>query len=318
MPLKTLLIKSAVVMLCSPIFCSMASNTVIHISIDGLRGDALSAHSETVLPNFHKIISISNGYTLNATTDFASTRTLANHVSMITGMTVSQHQWTINEYESTSPITVHNNTGSNIVSVFGKVKEAGYSTALFATKDKFALFKNSWPSDIDEFQINQLEVTSLVSAFNDHLSNKPAYAFLHIRLPDSAGHEFSWGSNEYFLAVEQSDVLIGSVINAVEQHGMSEQTAYIVTADHGGTNGNIEHDTQTNQDRTIPFILACPNIDNFNVPDGTANSESSNLALKMLGLNTIPGAANNLPLRGCFKNNLSWLPAIYYLLQDDW
>src|SRR3989338_7475933 len=112
---------------------------VILISIDGLRPDALSALGPRQTPNFHRLI-LGGASTMNARTDPDFTTTLPNHFSIITGRPVrgaAGHQYETNEAASKN---IHDIKGEFVKSVFDVAHEAGFSTAMLASKNKFAVF----------------------------------------------------------------------------------------------------------------------------------------------------------------------------------
>jgi arylsulfatase A-like enzyme len=87
--------------------------------------------------------------------------------------------------------------------------------------------------------------SNLVNAVLATLSNAlPAYLFLHLADPDTLGHATYWGSPDYSNAVRHIDGQIGRVLDAVAANpSLSNQTAMIVTTDHGGgspTNSQLD------------------------------------------------------------------------------
>lgn len=251
----------------------MAAEHVIHISVDGLHGQAINLLGKQAIPNFFRLRD--QGLTTElARTDPVYTYTLPNHTSMMTGRIVEGgHQWEINQ-DPGAPITIHSNAGSYITSIFDVVHDAGMSTSLFTGKDKFAIFDRSWDGTngaddtngvdngkdkIDRYYYEpdtQLLVAEFISDLGSFTRN---YAFLHIRDPDSTGHASSWDlspGSAYMESVSQVDNYIGDILNFVESNPRyKNSTAVILVADHGGTIGGTTHHPQSYQSHIIPFYL---------------------------------------------------------------
>jgi predicted AlkP superfamily pyrophosphatase or phosphodiesterase len=58
--------------------------------------------------------------------------------------------------------------------------------------------------------------------------------FVHYNGADMAGHDFGWGSPQYYGAIEAIDSEIGQVLDSLEDNGLSKETLIVITADHGG------------------------------------------------------------------------------------
>jgi arylsulfatase A-like enzyme len=86
--------------------------------------------------------------------------------------------------------------------------------------------------------------------------------FVHLAEPDTAGHARGWMSLDYLNAVRKADRAVGSILDAVDASGRSATTAFLVTADHGGS--GTGHWAFLNPDKpehvTIPWICAGPGV----------------------------------------------------------
>ena len=84
-------------------------------------------------------------YTLNARTVREQTSTMPNHTAMLTGRRVDDrhggHGYTEN-FDNGG--TVHRAAGHYVASVFDVVHDNGGSTAMFASKAKFRLYRRTW------------------------------------------------------------------------------------------------------------------------------------------------------------------------------
>ncbi len=250
---------------------------VIHISVDGLNAGILQSLIDAgEAPNF-KRFEVEGAWTLNGRTDFSHTDTLPNHTTMLTGRPVLRpadlpHAPFHNGTENSSPqkrATLHKD--EYIPSVFDVVHDAGRSTALYASKDKFAIYDQSYdetngvPSargrdKIDKFLTADDGPPRYSQGLNERFVEEMGaqhynYAFVHYRDPDSAGHATRWGSSAYRQAIHGVDEYLGAVFRLVESDPQFKgKTTIILTADHGGW--ALGHDDpEVAESYTIPIFV---------------------------------------------------------------
>jgi hypothetical protein len=313
-----------------------AADFVIHISVDGLRPDYMQTLIDAGrLPNL-KRFQTEGAWTNNSRTDYTHTITLPNHTSMLTGRPVSQpvgmpntthHGYTLN-VDPLPTATLHNTGNSNVpykASTFDVAHDAGLSTALFASKNKFVIYDQSYNATtgaehangrdkIDTYFGPEVTATMQDQLLADLAANHFNYTFVHYADTDDAGHGSGWGSTAWNNALIMIDGYLGEVFDLVESDGaFAGQTAVILSADHGGTGtGHSTATAATNY--TIPFFAWGAGVANgdlyaFNsdtrTDPGTSrpdyvvsgqpirNGDGGNLALSLLGLDPIPGSLIN-------------------------
>ncbi len=122
----------------------------------------------------------------------------------------------------------------------------------------------------------------------------PDVLFLHFDQVDGAGHSsgFSPGVPSYMSAISAVDGHIGDVLAAIaaRPERAAEQWVVVLTTDHGGTSGG-SHGGQSNEERTIPFIVSGNGI-----PAGVSTASPGQAAvpatvMRYFGL-SIPAAWN--------------------------
>ncbi len=316
---------------------------VIHISVDGLRPDYMQTQIDTgTTPNL-KRFQDEGAWTNNARTDYSHTNTLPNHTSMLTGRPVcSPTELSCNPVGATHTLhhgytsngdppanwTLHNQGNLNIpykASTFDVVHDAGFSTALYASKSKFVIYDQSYNATtgaphpngadkIDTFANPESSLTMQNQLLTELAANHFAYTFIHYADTDDAGHSFGWGSTQWNNALITIDGYLGQVFDLVENdETFAGRTAIVLSADHGGTGtGHGTATTATNY--TIPFFVwgagvAHGDLYGFNsdtrTNPGTSrldyvvsgqpirNGDGGNLALDLLGLGAIPGSMIN-------------------------
>jgi hypothetical protein len=294
---------------------------VLAISVDGLNVKALERLGHEGAPNFHRLLE-EGASTLNARTEREQTITLPNHTGMLTGRRIAKdlngHGVTWNT--DRPRMTVQKGAGHRVASVFSVVHAAGGSTALFSTKAKFSLFNRSWDTAIDRFRVDERQLALVRSARRDLVEHRRDFTFLHVSLPDQAGHEYGFMSDSYVDAVRRTDVLLGQVLATIESNpALAEDLAVILTADHGGDGPN-HSDARRLANYRVPFLAWGANIpagdlyalnpDYVNPGDGrptydgpqpVRNADVANLATDLLGLGAVPGseldAAQDLDVR---------------------
>ncbi len=74
------------------------------------------------------------------------------------------------------------------------------------------------------------------------------FTFVYLGSIDIAGHQFGWMSDGYLRQVEQTDVHVGTVLDA-----LPPETVTIIHADHGGH--ERDHGTDMPEDMTIPWMI---------------------------------------------------------------
>jgi hypothetical protein len=297
-----------------------AVESVLAISIDGLNPEALRILGPEGTPHLHAFMA-SGASTLNARTEHGLTITLPNHTGMVTGRRVEAdtggHGVTWND-DRRRPATVQAAAGQRVESVFTSISAAGGSTALFASKTKFSLWKRSWPLAIDKTRIqldNRLLARAVRRDLRDH---ERTFRFVHLSLPDNVGHDRGFMSKPYLRSVKQVDALLGGIVATVESDPrLDAGTATIVTSDHGGL-GDSHSDARRFANYRIAFMVAGPGVavgaDLYDLnPDdrrdpGTRrttygqsvqpvrNGDLANLTLDLLDLDPVPGSEHNSAL----------------------
>jgi hypothetical protein len=252
--------------------------------------------------------------TLNARTEPEQTVTLPNHTSMMTGRRIDQalggHGVTWDD--DRRAMTVEKAAGHRVASIFTAVHAGGGSTALFSTKEKFGLYDRSWPGAIDHFRVDLDQPALVAAARRDLVRSTRTFTFLHLSLPDQAGHAYGGMTPEYLDAVRTTDRLIGTLLRAIGRNaGLAHDLVVVLTADHGFAPGVRDHSARgmiTNY--RVPFLVWGAGVEAADLyalnPDyrdpGTRrpgygairqpirNGDVANLATDLLGLDPVPGS----------------------------
>jgi hypothetical protein len=217
-----------------------------------------------------------------------------------------------------------------IASAFDVVHDAGKSTAMYASKDKFIIYDQSYDETaggehqrgrdkIDVYHFSDEPAPVYCALMNEKFLAEMAarrfnYAFIHYRDTDTVGHADGWGSGPYRQAIRHVDGYLAAVLRLVETDpALAGKTAIILSTDHGGFELNHQ-DAALAENYTIPFFVwgagvKAGDLYAFNTdtrqnpgdgrPDYNAplqpirNGDGGNLALSLLGLGHIPSSLIN-------------------------
>ncbi|WP_182524253.1 alkaline phosphatase family protein [Nocardioides dongkuii] len=284
---------------------------VLAISVDGLNPTALRRLGPRRTPTLHRLVD-EGAATLNARTEHEVTVTLPNHTSMVTGRRVAAdhggHGVTWND--DLPGRTVHGAAGHRVASMFTVVHRSGGESAVFAGKSKFSLFPHSWPRAVDRFTYDERPLALVRAARRDLLRHDRELTFLHLRLPDSAGHASGFMTAPYLQAVRRTDALIGKLVRTIDAHRrLAEDLVVVLTADHGGR-GDGHQDPARLANYRIPFLAWGAGVRAANLyalnprrepPERTRpsyaarrqpirNGDLANLVTSLLGLRAVPGS----------------------------
>jgi predicted AlkP superfamily pyrophosphatase or phosphodiesterase len=84
-------------------------------------------------------------------------------------------------------------------------------------------------------------------------SHEWAFSFVYMQHTDTIGHSHGWMSDPYLAAISNADRCIQQIC-----HVLPEDTAVIVTSDHGGHDNT--HHSALEEDMTIPLMMYGPGI----------------------------------------------------------
>lgn len=284
---------------------------VLIVTLDALGSNAVRRLGPERLPTLHRLMR-EGASTRNARTARELTLTLPNHTSLVTGRRVEAdhrgHGVFWND-DRLTPRTVQKAAGHGVASVFSVVDSDRRDPALFTSKRKLSLFERSWPKAVDTFVLRQRNPRLVRDVRADLVEHRRALTFLHLSLPDDAGHRYGFTSAKYLDAAERVDRLLGKVITTIEARPkLRENLTLIVTADHGSTSEGHFDPSKPGNFR-VPFVVWGVGVeagaalyalnDDYRDPGNrrttyaakrppVRNGDAANLATRLLGLGRIP------------------------------
>lgn len=196
-----------------------------HVFIVSFDQGAPAGIAKSEMPLF-KAMAAEGSHTWHAYTIVPSL-TLPSHTSMVTGVGIQKHQILWNDYQPAKGTV-------GVPTIFSIAKEHGFSTGIFAAKEKFKTFV--LPGSVDNFVIPPTpDARSVAEACAAEIrKSKPALALIHFGDTDAAGHKFGVDSAEKMKAFTDCDAALGILRAAVKETGIEGSSVFILTADHGG------------------------------------------------------------------------------------
>lgn len=86
------------------------------------------------------------------------------------------------------------------------------------------------------------------------------FFFLYLGAIDFAGHNQGWCGEEYMRQVEIIDEYVNYILKVFQQSNLLENTYVILTADHGGEIGALNHGKQNDDNLFVPFFIIGPDV----------------------------------------------------------
>ena len=223
---------------------------VIVIGVDAMSPNGIINANTPIMDNM-----MANGaFTLNAR-GVLPTSSSTNWASMVSGSGPEQHGVTSNGWErddhSLPPVL----TGSEEIfpTIFGIAREQRPDMemgAVYTWSGFGRLIERSALSYDSTQETDELTLEKATTYIKDQ---KPDFLFIHFDDVDHVGHSSGHKTPAFYEAVSHVDQLIGQIVQATKDASTFEETAFIISADHGGI--GFGHGGETIDEIEIPFIL---------------------------------------------------------------
>lgn len=223
---------------------------VIVIGLDGTSPDGIRTANTPVI---HSLIN-DGAVKWNVRTVLPSSSS-PNWASMIMGAGTEAHGITDNDWgraDYTLPPIVSDEDGI-FPTIFGWVRRNKPQAEIGAVY-QWGGFGRLFEKSAVNYDKNMPNETSTAAEFANYIkAKKPVLGFMHLDHIDDAGHEHGHSTPEYYAAVAKADTLIGQVLQAIKDAGISNNTLVIITADHGGV--GYGHGGATVEEAEITMVL---------------------------------------------------------------
>ena len=245
---------------------SEKTQPLLLISFDGFRWDYLT---RAQLPNIEKIIRGGVHATEGVKAVF-DTSTLPNHWSLVTGLypeshgVISNHLRDIDIERQFIPkyidASYHNDpryydNGGEPIWVTNQI-QGGRSGSIMWWGSENPV-KWSWPTLQMPYD-DSVNFTARVDVIIDWLSQEQPVnlGLVYFSEPDSIGHKAGPESSNVTEAIKYTDVVVGYLLDRLEEKDLLNQTNIIITSDHG---------MATTSNKTLVFLNDFVNIEDYDI-----------------------------------------------------
>jgi len=268
-------------------FSCVAAPLAQHVVVIGIDGMTAKSVEKAATPNMH-VLMTSGSYTLAAHA-VRPTVSGPNWASILMGSEPATHgvvdnEWKLNK-ENPFPTIFTAVRAANPEATIVAVYEWGDFGRLFVDEDvtqRVSAIKAILEKDKSENAAAHYIARQAAQLIQE---KKPQLTFIHLDMIDHAGHTYTYDSDTYNKAVGEVDGLVGTIVKAVDDAGIRDNTAIFVVSDHGGT--NTGHGGDTPEETTVPWIVSGAGVvQGAAIPDGISVSQTSPTIAALLGVDT--------------------------------
>lgn len=269
---------------------------VVLIGFDGLGAYAVPDAEMPIL----KQLMATGSWSLKARTVLPSS-SADNWASMLMGAGVTLHGYT--EWNSRTPEipSAAVNQYGKFPGIFGLLKSSRPSakTAVIYNWEGIGYLFEKEAVDIvvhDEKAEGNFYADTAAAIIK---KEKPVLTFIHFSEPDGVGHSIGHRTPEYYAELKNVDRRIGTVIQAVKDAGIEDQTIILISADHGGIKKG--HGGKSLDEILIPWVIKGPGVKKGNeITDVIATYDTAATIAYILGLKK-PQPWRGLPVMAAFE-----------------
>ncbi len=229
-----------------------------HVIVLGVDGLSPAGIQRATTPHFNRLLA-EGAFTFKARA-VLGTSSSQNWASMIMGAGPEQHGVTSNGWERDNHSIAPTTTGAEDLfpTIFGVLRQQRPEAKIATFYDWGGFGRLFEKSVLDQDVDGDGPDETLRQAVAYITEQKPDFTFIHLDHVDHALHTEGHGSEEYYEAVEHTDVLLGELLDGLATAGLSERTILIVTADHGGV--GTRHGGESMAELEIPWLIWGPGV----------------------------------------------------------
>ncbi len=209
------------------------------ISIDGLRADALD---RGLTPNLQRMID--GGVRARWMTPSYPSLTFPNHYTIVTGLRPDHHgivnnsmeDATLGRFELGNRDAVTTSAWWGGEPIWVGAENAGVRTATTSWPGSESAIRGVRPSQwrvYDSKEPLEQRAGTVLDWLAQADADAPRLTTLYMEHVDKAGHNYGPESKQYADAIVRADLIVGQVLDGLQQSGLAATTNVIVVSDHG-------------------------------------------------------------------------------------
>ena len=230
---------------------------VVMIGLDGLAGNTVEAADMPTV----KMMMAEGAWTLQARSILPSS-SACNWASMYMGVGPEMHGY--NTWGSRKPDFPSIALGENGIfpTIFTALREHDpemNTCAMYEWAVQGDLIDNKAVSYHKHIPMGNSRSADITNAYISYLKeHKPEFSMCIFDSPDSEGHNYGWGTEQYMNRLPELDAFIAKIVEATKEAGMYENTLFMIVSDHGGINRG--HGSITMDEMEAPLVFFGPGV----------------------------------------------------------
>ena len=240
----------------SILFSQVDDSYVILVSFDGFRYDYIE---RVDTPNFDYIEK--NGIRAESLKPIFPSLTFPNHYAIATGCYANKHKILGNqfktfsgEYSYKNKDTVQDAKWYGAEPIWVTAEKSGVITATYFWVGSEAKIGGYYPTYYKNYQSGiapKVKIKQVVDWLELPIKERPRLICLYFNEPDHAGHVYGANSNEVNKQIENSDYILGYLMDTLSELDIYDNINFVIVSDHGMV------------DVSEKKII---NVDDFNIP----------------------------------------------------
>ena len=232
--MKRVIIIAAMVLLA--ISCGKVQQLPSHVVMIGIDGWGVAEYDSAEMP-FVKSLEQEASWTLDKRC-VIPTASAINWMTLFSGVQPEYHGYV--RWDSRRPdfTPVWTDERGEVPTIFRLEREQHPASRMLVTYEWDvirSLVDSAAVDDVVPFeQSAEGDSTEVVYAAEYFKAHKPEFSLIYFGNLDHTGHAYGWKSDEYRAYLTHMDGIVRSIVEAVREAGMEEETVFVLTTDHGG------------------------------------------------------------------------------------